>query len=216
MRLSLKGCHCDKIRTKLRVSSRGLQRDVVYLGWPIVPSCMSPNAGGGGSCGVSANEYSCTPQEPKSNTIFNLWFQEMSLRLCEKKWFWTKKRQMMRFWQEKKEMRIRQIVDTLLRQWDKKRKERRAPERKHLMIGSPETGGGQKWSGWGMGGGGRGRRGGVQMVQCGGDGFSALTSGSSSVFPFSPSCRLYCIFFRIWRVQAGCKHGRRNCKDTNP
>jgi hypothetical protein len=35
------------------------QRDVVYLGWPKAPSYMSPNAGGGGSCGVSANEYSC-------------------------------------------------------------------------------------------------------------------------------------------------------------
>ncbi len=44
--------------------SGGLQRDVVYLGWSIAPSSMNPNAGGGGSCGVSANEYSCT-QEPK-------------------------------------------------------------------------------------------------------------------------------------------------------
>ncbi len=39
-------------------SIRGSQRDVVYLCWPIAPSYMSPNAGGGG-CGVSANEYSC-------------------------------------------------------------------------------------------------------------------------------------------------------------
>ncbi len=39
----------------------GLQIDVVYLGRPIAPSYMSPNAGGG--CWVSANEYSCT-QEP--------------------------------------------------------------------------------------------------------------------------------------------------------
>jgi hypothetical protein len=29
----------------LWVPSRGLQRDVVYLGWPIAPSYMSPNAG---------------------------------------------------------------------------------------------------------------------------------------------------------------------------
>jgi hypothetical protein len=42
--------------------SRGLQRDVVNLGCPIAPSYMSPNEGGGGSCGVSANEYSCTQQ----------------------------------------------------------------------------------------------------------------------------------------------------------
>ncbi len=46
------------------VQIRGLQRDVVYLGWPTAPSDMSPNAGEGGSCRVSANEYSCT-QEPK-------------------------------------------------------------------------------------------------------------------------------------------------------
>ncbi len=42
------------------IRTRGLQRDAVYLGC----SYASPNAGGGGSCGVSANEYSCT-QEPK-------------------------------------------------------------------------------------------------------------------------------------------------------
>ncbi len=42
----------------------GSQRDVVHLGWPIAPSCMSPNAGrGGGGCGVSANEYSCAHGE---------------------------------------------------------------------------------------------------------------------------------------------------------
>ncbi len=39
---------------------RGSKREFVYLGWPIAPSYMSPNAGGGGGgCGVSANEYSC-------------------------------------------------------------------------------------------------------------------------------------------------------------
>ncbi len=37
---------------------RGSQRDVVYVGWPIAPSYMSPNAGEGG-CGASSNEYSC-------------------------------------------------------------------------------------------------------------------------------------------------------------
>jgi hypothetical protein len=30
----------------------GLQRDVVYRGWPIAPSYVSPNAGRGGSCAV--------------------------------------------------------------------------------------------------------------------------------------------------------------------
>ncbi len=38
---------------------RRLPRDIVYLGWPIATSYMNPNAEGG-SCGVSANEYSCT------------------------------------------------------------------------------------------------------------------------------------------------------------
>jgi len=32
------------------VAARGSQRDVVYLGWPISPSYMSPNAGGGLRC----------------------------------------------------------------------------------------------------------------------------------------------------------------------
>jgi hypothetical protein len=40
------------------VSIRGSQRDVVYLGWPIAPSYISPTAGGGRG-GVSANGYSC-------------------------------------------------------------------------------------------------------------------------------------------------------------
>ncbi len=43
---------------------RGSHRDVVNLGRRIAPSYMSPNAGGraggGGGCGVLANEYSCT------------------------------------------------------------------------------------------------------------------------------------------------------------
>ncbi len=41
------------------VAARWSQRDVVYLGWPIAPLFMSPNAWGGGGCDVSANEYSC-------------------------------------------------------------------------------------------------------------------------------------------------------------
>jgi hypothetical protein len=42
------------------VDARGSLRDVVYLGWPITPSYVSPNAGewGVGGCGVLANEYS--------------------------------------------------------------------------------------------------------------------------------------------------------------
>jgi hypothetical protein len=40
-------------------SGRGSKIDVVYLGWLIAPSYMSPKARVGGGCGVSANEYSC-------------------------------------------------------------------------------------------------------------------------------------------------------------
>ncbi len=35
-------------KSRQKLKARGLQRDVVYLGWPIAPSNMSPNAGGGG------------------------------------------------------------------------------------------------------------------------------------------------------------------------
>jgi hypothetical protein len=53
---------------------RGSQSDVVSHGWPIAPSYMSPNAGGG----VSANEYSCAQSHGAQIilghiSIFNLW-----------------------------------------------------------------------------------------------------------------------------------------------
>ncbi len=49
----------------IRLGSRGLQRYVVYHGWPIAPSYMSPDAGGGGELrGLSQWVHSCT-QEPK-------------------------------------------------------------------------------------------------------------------------------------------------------
>ncbi len=65
--------------------SRCSQRDVVYLGWPIALSYMSPNAGRGGSC--SASEHSCI-LEPKyvnfrdlsSKYIFNLWYGVIFIR----------------------------------------------------------------------------------------------------------------------------------------
>jgi hypothetical protein len=50
-----------RIRNTVRYDQnfvRGSQRDAVYLGWPIVPSCMSPSAGGWWR-EVSANEHSC-------------------------------------------------------------------------------------------------------------------------------------------------------------
>ncbi len=63
-----------------RLLRRGLQKDVVYLCWPIAPSYMRPNAGGLGGFGVSANEYSCVHHVTlslnklwRSTSIFNLW-----------------------------------------------------------------------------------------------------------------------------------------------
>ncbi len=56
---------------------RGLQRDVVYLGWPIAPSYMSPNAGGGKEWpGFSQRVqlYTWSPNKLwRSNSIFNLY-----------------------------------------------------------------------------------------------------------------------------------------------
>ncbi len=66
----------------------GLQKDVFYLGWPTASSYMSPNAGGGGGCGASANEYSCTQGPNKlwrSNAIFNQWCQWSTFRCV---YFW--------------------------------------------------------------------------------------------------------------------------------
>ncbi len=59
------------------ILSQRSQRDVDYLGWPIAPSYMSPNAGrgGGGLRGLSWVQL-CTRSPNKlwrSNSIFNLW-----------------------------------------------------------------------------------------------------------------------------------------------
>jgi hypothetical protein len=54
---------------------RGLHRDVVYLCWPIAPSYMSPNAGGGGVAGsqpMSAAVHRSQNKLWRSNYIFNL------------------------------------------------------------------------------------------------------------------------------------------------
>ncbi len=45
---------------QLSVVGRVSQRDVVYLGWPIAPSYMSPNAGEGGWRGLSQWVQLCT------------------------------------------------------------------------------------------------------------------------------------------------------------
>jgi hypothetical protein len=52
-------CSCVFPLSPLLPPPQSFQRDVVYLGRPIAPSYMSPNAGRGGVCGVSANEYCC-------------------------------------------------------------------------------------------------------------------------------------------------------------
>ncbi len=43
--------------------SGGLQRDAVYLGWPISPSYMSPDSGGGGGEGVAGSQPMSTVTE---------------------------------------------------------------------------------------------------------------------------------------------------------
>jgi hypothetical protein len=56
------------------ISTRGSQRDVVYLCWPIAPKC-----GGVGLRGLSQWVRLCTWSPNKiwrSNSIFNLWFQQ--------------------------------------------------------------------------------------------------------------------------------------------
>ncbi len=51
-------CRADMVGSRQGVTKR------CRLFWLTNSAQMSPNAAGGGSCGVSANEYSCT-QEPK-------------------------------------------------------------------------------------------------------------------------------------------------------
>ncbi len=66
---------------ELSVEGRGSQRDVVYLGWPIAPSYMSPNAGGGWELrGLSqwVQLFTWSPNKlwrSTSNSIFSLWLK---------------------------------------------------------------------------------------------------------------------------------------------
>ncbi len=56
--------------------TRGLHRDVFYLGWPIAPSYMSQNAGGGGVAGsqlMSTAVHRSPNKLWRSNSIFKLW-----------------------------------------------------------------------------------------------------------------------------------------------
>ncbi len=58
-------------------SSSRLQRDVVYLCWPIVPSYISPHVWGRGGVGGSQPMSTAVIRSPnklwRSNSIFNLW-----------------------------------------------------------------------------------------------------------------------------------------------
>jgi hypothetical protein len=62
--------------------SRGLERDVVYLGWPIASSYMSPHAGGRRELrGLNQWVQLYTWSQNKlwrSNSIFNLWLYPYS------------------------------------------------------------------------------------------------------------------------------------------
>ncbi len=53
--------------------TRGLQRDVIYLGWPIASSYMSPNAGGGGEVAgsqpISTAVHRIPNKQRRSNSI---------------------------------------------------------------------------------------------------------------------------------------------------
>ncbi len=53
---------------------RGSQRDVVYIGWPIAPSYMSPNVGGwvAGTQPMSTAVHMEPKKRLRSNSIFNL------------------------------------------------------------------------------------------------------------------------------------------------
>ncbi len=72
----------------LFIYCRGLQRDVVYRGWPTAPSYMAQMRGKGWCVGDSANECRCTKESNKlwrSNSIFNLWSVGFMQVLCHER-----------------------------------------------------------------------------------------------------------------------------------
>ncbi len=74
---------CSFSSIEASVRNRELQRDVVYLGWLIAPSYMSPNAGGE-LRGVSQRVQLYTWSRNilwRSNTIFNLWSESCILKV---------------------------------------------------------------------------------------------------------------------------------------
>ncbi len=67
---------------------RGSQRDVVYLGWQIVPSYISLNAGGGRLRSLSqwVQRYTWSPNTVNfrdPTPIVNLWWRTSPFSLCE-------------------------------------------------------------------------------------------------------------------------------------
>ncbi len=69
--------------------SRGIQRDVVYLCWPIAPSCMSPNAGGRGRVARSEPMSTAVHRSPnklwRSNYILTYGSQQPPTQGCQMK-----------------------------------------------------------------------------------------------------------------------------------
>jgi hypothetical protein len=65
--------YSNRDKFSARGAPRGLQRDVVNLGWPLAPSYVSQNAGGGGWAAMSIAVHRGTSKLWRSNSIFNLW-----------------------------------------------------------------------------------------------------------------------------------------------
>ncbi len=66
--------YCSSILSRIAIAG-GLQRDVIYLGWPIAPSYMSPMGGGGvaESQPMSTAVRGRSTKLWRSNSIFDLW-----------------------------------------------------------------------------------------------------------------------------------------------
>ncbi len=73
---------CD-IRRELKLYCQGVtKRDVVYLGWPIAPSYVSPNAGGGGGVLRGLSQWVQLYTGAQRNLIWrsnSIWFSVLAL-----------------------------------------------------------------------------------------------------------------------------------------
>jgi hypothetical protein len=65
--------HSNRDKFSARGAPRGLQRDVVNLGWPIAPSYMSPNAGGGGGAAMSTAVHRGTGAQINFRDLIPFW-----------------------------------------------------------------------------------------------------------------------------------------------